>query len=411
MSRASAAASHAAAEPPTAPRVRRLPAWTRRRNPYCAIPEVFFTHVAPEVSPAALQTLGYMVFLAGEEEFVSAAQDMLAQKLKMHVNTVQACLDELERAGAIAVRKMGKRNVYDLLVDEWRKVKCRPRPKVEEIAEPAAEDAAETPSAEVPRKPLQSLRLKRGESRAINLPPTVTCRTIKCENNSNFPIDIAARYVEQPGQEALLELAISEKAAIDTSFVENAPVNQPIPSETAGYQELRQMLNRALGAHLGFVPEDDLRAIGNALDRCPIDNLARRLHQRRSMFTGGKGTWGGVLLLARDCAKAFAAASEVPTSAQPAAPESPNREEEYRAHCNDLAERWLDRLSPLDRLRMLAAKTREIKRQYAAAQFWPAELIREQAEALLRGEALKRADVPTYEDFCAAAPKAKGAGA
>ena len=414
MSRSSAA-SHAAAEPPIAPRIRRLPAWTRRRNPYCAIPEVFFTHVAPEVSPAALQTLGYMVFLAGEEEFVSAAQDMLAKKLKMHVNTVQACLDELERAGAIAVRKQGKRNVYDLLVDEWRKVKCRPRPKDEEIAEAAAEDAAEAPAADVPRKPLQSMRLKMGESRAIKLPPTVTCRTVRCENHSNFPIDIEARYVEQPGEDSLLELAISEKANIDKSFVENAAVNQMIPSETAGYQELRQMLNRALGAHLGFVPEDDLRAIGNALDRCPIDHLARRLHQRRSMFTGGKGTWGGVLLLARDCAKAFAAAS-TPAPAPAPQPEpllaaTAEDEAAYNAHCDRLVETWWVEQTSDEQAKLNDRHRDAVYKQYAGTRYWPKAQLAETIRGSIRAEALKTL-APTFEDFLRRGrAMAKGAGA
>lgn len=410
MSRSSAA-SHAAAEPPTAPRIRRLPAWTRRRNPYCAIPEVFFTHVAPEVSPAALQTLGYMVFLAGEEEFVSAAQDMLAKKLKMHVNTVQACLDELERAGAIAVRKVGKRNVYDLLVDEWRKVKCRPRPKVEEIGDATAEAAEDAQAADVPRKPVGAFRLKRGEARAINLPPAVTLRTVRCENRSSFPIEIEAKL----GEDSLLQLEISEKAGIDKRLDENTAVKSAIPSETAGYQALREMLNRQVGSHLGFVPDDDLRAIVSALDRCPIDHLARRILQRRAMFSGGNGTWGGVLLLARDCAKAFAAAS-LPTA--PPAPASepahvPTAEDEaaYTAHCEEIFTQWWAAKSPDDQANLNEQHRDAVYKQYAGTRYWPKTQLAEIIRGSIRAEALKTI-APTFEDFLRGRQaKAKGAGA
>lgn len=411
MSRSSAAAQTA---PDPQPRVRRLPAWTRRRNPYSAIPEVFWTHVAPEVCPGALCVLGYLLFLAGEEEFVGVAQELLAKKLKMHVNTVQACLDELERAGAIAVRKVGKRNVYDLLVDEWRKVKCRPRPKVEEIADAAAEAADDAPAAEAPRKPLTSLRLKRGEARAINLPPAVTLRTVRCENRSSFPLEIEARFVEKPGEDSQLQLEISEKAAIDSAADGNKRVSTSIPSETTGYQALREMLNRQLGGELGFVPQDDLHAIGGALRETPIDHLARRILQRRAMFSGGKGTWGGVILLARDCADAFAAASlpsEPPPAPAPEPAAAPTAEDEaaYTAHCDGLFETWWGEQTPDEQAKLNERHRDAVYKQYAGTRYWPKAQLAETIRGSIRAEALKTL-APTFEEFLRR-PKAKGAGA
>lgn len=407
MTRASA--STAAAEPPTQPRARRLPAWTRRRNPWSAVPEVFWTHVAVEVSPAALVVCGYLLYSAVDEEFAQVQQAELAKKLKMHPNTVQGALDELERAGAIAVRKVGKRNVYDLLVDEWRKVKCRPRPKVEEIAPAEDEEAAEAPAANVPRKPLSSIRLKTGESRAIKLPPTVTCRTVRCENRSEFPIGIEARFVGEPGQDAELELEITEKAVIDTGSVANTALKPTIPSQMTGYPELRAMLNRLLGAHLGFVPDDDLRSIGDALRETPIDHLARRVHQRRSMLTGGKGTWGGVLLLARDCAKAFAAASVAQTAAsEPDVSATIAREQAYEAHCNQLFDEWWEAQSAQERAELAKRHTGVILEQFAGAKFWPAAQLAQSVHAAIRAEALKTI-APSFREF--AAVKAKGASA
>lgn len=405
MTRASATA---AAEPPTQPRARRLPPWTRRRNPWHAVPEVFWTHVAAEVSPAALVVCGYLLYAAADEEFAQVQQAELAKKLKLHDNTVQSALDELERAGAIAVRKVGKRNVYDLLVDDWRKVKCRPRPKVEEIAPAEDEEAADAPpAANVPRKTLSSIRLKTGESGAIKLPPTVTCRTVRCENRSEFPIGIEARFVG----DAELELEITEKAVIDTGSVANTALNPTIPSQMTGYPELREMLNRLLSAHLGPIPDDDLLAIGSTLDGCPIDHLARRVHQRRAMLHGGKGTWGGVLLLARDCAKAFAAS--VPQTVQPASDPDVSAtiasQEAYEAHCEQLFDAWWQAQSAQERAKLAKRHTSVILAQFANAQLWPAAQLAESVHAAIRAEALQTI-APSFREYAASA-KAKGASA
>ncbi len=414
MSRASAATA-AAAELP-APKVRRLPAWTRRNIAWRALPETYFTVLARELSPAAFALAGLMVCLAGEEEYCDALQSKLAKLLKMHLATVQEAVDELERAGAIAARKVGKRNVYDLLIDAWPKVRSNPRPKVEEMPAAEAEDAA--PAAEAPRKPLQCVSIARGKSREIAMPAAVTCRAVRCANESAFPLDVEARIIA--GGDAAgdtIELAIREKAAIDSSFAANTALKPDIPSQMTGYPELRNMLNRALGAHLGFVPEDDLRAIGSTLDGCPIDHLARRIHQRRAMLEGGKGTWGGVLLLARDCAKAFAAASAStpPPPAAAPAPTEPDvsdtiaRQEAYEAHCEQLFSRWWEAQSAQDRAKLAKRHTGVILAQFSGAKFWPAAQLAESVHAAIRAEALK-AIAPTFREFAAGA-KAKGASA
>ena len=415
MSRASAATA-AAAELP-APKVRRLPAWTRRNIAWRAIPETYFTVLVHELSPAALALAGLMVCLAGEEEFCDALQSKLAKLLKMHSATVQEALDELERAGAIAKRKVGTRKVYDLLVDQWPKVKCSPRPKVEEM--PAAAEAEDAPAAEAPRKPLQSVSIARGKTREIAMPAAVTCRAVRCANESAFPIDVEARIIA--GVDAAgdtIELAIREKAVIDSSFAENTALKPDKPSQMTGFPELRNMLNRALGAHLGFVPEDDLRAIGAALDSAPIDHLARRLHQRRAMLEGGKGTWGGVLLLARDCAKAFAAASAASTPTPPAAAPAPTepdvattiaRQEAYEAHCEQLFSRWWEAQTAQDRATLAKRHTSAILKQFSVAKFWPAAQLAESVHAAIRAEALKTI-APSFREFAASA-KAKGASA
>lgn len=416
-----AAAKSAAAELP-APKVRRLPPWTRRNIAWRALPETYFTVLVHELSPAAFALAGLMLCLAGEEEYCDVMQSKLAKLLKMHLVTVGEALDELERAGAIAKRKVGNRKVYDLLVDTWKSVKCRPRPKVEEM--PAAEEAeASEPAADATRKPLQSVSIARGKARDIAIPAAITCRAVRCANESAFPLDVEARIIAGEQGADLIELAIREKSAISQHAPDaNKEVKPETPSHLTGYlselNPLREMLNRALGAHLGFVPDNDLAAIGTALNGCPIDHLARRLHQRRAMLVGGKGTWGGVLLLARDASSAFAAASSMP--ATPAAPSpapvelAEDRRAEYEAHCERQAQAWLDALAPEARNKLLAEKTREIKRQFAAAAYWSPKQIEEQAERLALGEWLKTASLPTYEEFCTKTvqnAKAKGAGA
>lgn len=411
-----AAAKSAAAE---LPKVRRLPAWTRRNIAWRALPETYFTVLLHELSPAAFALAGLMLCLAGEEEHCDATQAKLAKMLKVHLVTVQEALDELERAGAIAKRKEGARKVYDLLVDNWKNVRSKPRPKVEEM--PAAEEAdtIEAPAAAAPRKPLQSVSIARGKARDIAIPPAITCRAVRCANESAFPLDVEARIIAGEQGADLIELAIREKSAISQHAPDaNKGVNPERPSEKTGCLDelfaLRDMLNRALGAHLGFVPDHDLAAIGTALNGCPIDHLARRVHQRRSMLTGGKGTWGGVLLLARDCAKAFAAAS-VPQTVQPAPASEPvsatiARQEEYEAHCEQLFAAWWEAQTAQERAKLAKRHTGVILAQFAGAQFWPAAQLAESVHAAIRAEALKTI-APSFREFAAASTKAKGASA
>lgn len=412
-----AAAKSAAAELP-APKVRRLPAWTRRNIAWRALPETYFTVLVHELSPAAFALAGLMLCLAGEEEHCDATQAKLAKLLKVHLVTVQEALDEMERAGAIAKRKEGARKLYDLLVDNWRNVRSKPRPKVEEMPAPEEPDATE-PAADAARKPLQSVSIARGKTRDIAIPPAITCRAVRCANESAFAIAVEARIIagEQPGADTI-ELAIREKSAISQHAPDaNKGVNPERPSEKTGCLDelnaLRDMLNRALGAHLGFVPDNDLAAIGTALNGCPIDHLARRLHQRRAMLTGGKGTWGGVLLLARDASSAFAAASATPPASPAAAPEraAPSAEDDaaYEAHCNQLFERWWGEQS-LDEQAALNERHRDaVYQQFAGTRYWPKAQLADTIRASIRAEALKTL-APAFDEFLRR-PKAKGASA
>ncbi|MBK8200282.1 MAG: hypothetical protein IPK75_18200 [Acidobacteria bacterium] len=419
MSRASAATT-AAAELP-APKVRRLPAWTRRNIAWRAIPETYFTVLARELSPAAYSLAGLMICLAGEEEFCDVLQSRLAKLLKMHTVTVGEALDELERAGAIAKRKVGARKVYDLLVDAWKNVKCRPRPKVEEM--PAAEEAEATePAADAPRKPLQSVSIARGKTREIAIPAAITCRAVRCANESAFPLDVEARIIsgEQPGADTI-ELAIREKSAISQHVPDASKgVKVESPSQMTGcldpqnapseLNSLREMVNRALGAHLGFVTDEDLRAIGTALNGCPIDQYARRLHQRRGMFTGGKGTWGGALLIAQDCAKAFAAASTPPPAAaqpEPLPTVAAADEAAYEAHCDQLFEAWWNAQSPDEQAKLNEQHRDAVYKQFAGTRYWPKAQLAETIRRSIRVEALKTL-APAFDEFMRR-PRAKGA--
>ena len=411
-----AAAKSAAAELP-APKVRRLPAWTRRNIAWRALPETYFTVLVHELSPAAFALAGLMLCLAGEEEYCDVMQSKLAKLLKMHLVTVGEALDELERAGAIAKRKVGNRKVYDLLVDNWRNVRSKPRPKVEEMPALEEPDATE-PAADAARKPLQSVSIARGKTRDIAIPPAITCRAVRCANESAFPLDVEARIIagEQPGADTI-ELAIREKSAISQHAPDaNKGVNPERPSEKTGCLDelnaLRDMLNRALGAHLGFATDDDLRAIGTALNGCPIDQYARRLHQRRSMFTGGKGTWGGALLIAQDCAKAFAAASTPPPASaapEPIATATAADEAAYEAHCDALFERWWNAQPAAEQAKLTKRHTSQVNAQYSGTRYWPKEQLADTIRRSIRAEALP-AIAESFDEFLRR-PKAKGASA
>ncbi|MFN7939228.1 MAG: hypothetical protein U0R19_38240 [Bryobacteraceae bacterium] len=75
-------------------------------------------------------------------------------------------------------------------------------------------------------------------------------------------------------------------------------------------------------------------------------------------------------------------------------------EQEYEEHCRQIASAWLAaRYSPEDYRALLEQKMKEIGRQYPAAQFWSEAQLVEVAEGLVRGDALKHADVPTFSQF------------
>ena len=81
-------------------------------------------------------------------------------------------------------------------------------------------------------------------------------------------------------------------------------------------------------------------------------------------------------------------------------PAAGRSEEDYEEHCRQIAIAWLaQRYSPEDYRLLLDQKMKEIGRQYPAAQFWSEAQLVEVAEGLVRGEALKHAQVPTFSQF------------
>jgi len=408
----------AAAKAATLPRLRKprsLSPWAKEgKTPWFATP-VGFLHLARLVTPGASACAMVLLCAASEQEANEAdvKQKTLAVEVDLDVDTVQAAISELEEIGAIRKRarleckKRGEsRFVYELLVGAWGALKPLPEP---EAAEPeAAEPEAAEPEAAEPEAPIAvpQVKIARNESKPLPIPAAAAAslRTYRCQNRSDFPIALDAKLTN-----GCLSIDI---------FVENKVVVGRPPGENTDlsrFAALRDMLNRALAPHLGFVPEHDLAAIGTALNGCPVDQLARRLHQRRAMFTGGKGTWGGALLIAQDCAKAFAAASAAPPASPAAAPEraAPSAEDEaaYTAHCDALFERWWGDRDEDERSRLNASAKREIVARFAAAKYWPPAQLAETVRQSIRAEALKTI-APTFADFLRGGrAKAKGASA
>jgi hypothetical protein len=81
-------------------------------------------------------------------------------------------------------------------------------------------------------------------------------------------------------------------------------------------------------------------------------------------------------------------------------PAAERTEQDYEEHCRKIAIGWLaERYSPEAYRALLEQKMKEIGRQYPAAQFWSEAQLVEVAEGLVRGDALKHADVPTFSQF------------
>lgn len=86
-----------------------------------------------------------------------------------------------------------------------------------------------------------------------------------------------------------------------------------------------------------------------------------------------------------------------PASAAPASDPDLNLQLAYEEHCRTLAADYLKRQYPGEAYtRILEEKGREVRRQYTAAELWTATQVREIAEGLLRGEALRHITVPSF---------------
>ncbi len=415
--------SASAAKAASLPRLRKprnLSPWAKEgKTPWFATP-VGYLHLARLVTPSASATAMVLLCAASEQGANEAdvKQKSLAVEVALDVDTVQEAISELEEIGAIRKRarleckKRGEsRFVYELLVGNWGTLKPLPEAAAAEpeAAEPeAAEPEAAEPEAAEPEAMVARIKIARNEAKPIPLPRSVVTPSLKalqCKNLSEYPIAIDAKFANGS---LSIDVSVEKKRVIAEPPGEN--------TDTSRLVELRNMLNRALGAHLGFVPDDDLRAIGAALDPAPVDHLARRVHQRRAMLQGGKGTWGGVLLLARDCAKAFAAASASTPSSSAAAPTPTEldvsatiaRQEAYEAHCEQLFDAWWTAQSAQERAKLAKRHTGVILAQFAGAQLWPAAQLAESVHAAIRAEALKSI-APSFREFAAA--KAKGASA
>lgn len=81
-------------------------------------------------------------------------------------------------------------------------------------------------------------------------------------------------------------------------------------------------------------------------------------------------------------------------------PPAERNEQAYEDHCRQIAIGWLrERYTAEEYERVLEDKTRDVRRQYPAAQFWSEQQLHEIAEGLLRGEALKQTQMPTFAEF------------
>lgn len=123
-------------------------------------------------------------------------------------------------------------------------------------------------------------------------------------------------------------------------------------------------------------------------------------------------TWGGALLIAQDCAKAFAAASAPPPAA--AAPEplptiTAADEAAYEAHCDALFEGWWNAQPAAEQAKLTKRHTLQVNAQYMGTRYWPAQQLADTIRSSIRAEALKSL-APAFDDFLRR-PKAKGASA
>ncbi len=88
----------------------------------------------------------------------------------------------------------------------------------------------------------------------------------------------------------------------------------------------------------------------------------------------------------------------------PRAVENTESRKAYEDHCRALAIRYLhQKYSPVEYEQILDEKGREVRRQYPASELWTQQQLRQVAEGLLIGEALKAAPTPAFEQFQAAA--------
>jgi len=261
-------------------------------------------------------------------------QENIAEGLGVTLNTVNSALDELTKLGAdelgkgglIEKEKFGNRVRYKFpaaapLRQKVREIHAARQPRRKSAAVPIREEVAEA-EIECPRAdcPLKNANVAHGEEKAkstpngMGIPPDnpFICTT-EIQESSVSP----ATLIVLPGQAArpvTLGAAIREvrlrnagDEAIEAVLTPGNVLEITVRAAPAArnLDEMRNRLNQLLSSTLGPVDDKMLAKIRISLGGAPLESLAAKIVQRAEMFTGRKGTWGGVVVLAQDTRHAW----------------------------------------------------------------------------------------------------------
>lgn len=324
-------------------------------------------------------------------EWVVLTEPDAAKLANCSPNGAAKALDRLEELGILHSEKLGRTRRYRVQLESWDNLKARAARQLDRKP-PAVEDEMEEASATVdgPAEPVAAFRAP--SSAPFILLPTPNARPI--------PLATAVRKVRAIGDcddvsigvridGETLELTVAKKErTIETPQCLNRADKSNNANKTNS--DLRNMLNAELGAKLGPVDTVMEGRIAAALGSASIDDLRARISSRRRSIE----SWGLVTHIARDVAQA--APSQPPP--QPQSDQFEDRwENEYKAHCSEMSRAWFRSMPDVERNKRIAARVKELKRDYPAAQFWTQTQLLEEAEKLVLVDA--RSSLPTYEDF------------
>ncbi len=92
---------------------------------------------------------------------------------------------------------------------------------------------------------------------------------------------------------------VANREISESSSTPQSGSRVPFDPDSPLADSVRVPLNRLLQSSLGAIEDPTVSQICQKLQSSSItiEDLCRRVHDRRSMFTGSKGTWGGVITL------------------------------------------------------------------------------------------------------------------